>query len=338
VSPLSLIIAFVPVLLFLAGLLALDSYRLVTRRRVLLSIGWGAVAAVLAFGANKALLGPAHVSAATLRHWDAPVIEELLKASLIIFLVRAGRVGFLVDASIHGFAAGTGFALVENAWYAAALGASNPWLWVLRGLGTAVLHGSTTAVVGVVTKAMADRRGAKSWLAPLPGLAIAIAVHSAYNHLLVNPLLATAVLLVIAPLTLYVAFELSERSTREWLGHGLDRDAELLELVQSGQIVDTHVGEYLHTLRERFDGPVVADMLCLLEVRVELAMRVKGLLLARAAGIEVPVDERTRAQLKELEFLEKSIGATGRLALGPLLPEGRERWQIGLLEPGAAER
>jgi len=146
------------------------------------------------------------------------------------------------------------------------------------------------------------------------------------------------VLLVIAPMTLFVAFELSERSTREWLGHGLDRDAELLELVQSGQIVDTHVGEYLHTLRERFDGPVVADMLCLLEVRVELAMRVKGLLLARAAGIEVPVDERTRAQLKELLFLEKSIGATGRLALGPLLPEGRERWQIGLLEPGAAER
>jgi RsiW-degrading membrane proteinase PrsW (M82 family) len=336
-SPLSLIVAFVPVLLFLAGLLGLDSYRLVTRRRVLLSIGWGAVAAVAAFAANQVLLGPAHVSAETLRRWDAPLLEELLKAGLIVGLVRAGRVGFLVDAAIHGFAAGTGFALVENAWYAHAFSSANPWLWVLRGLGTAVLHGSTTAVVGVVTKAMADRRGVRSWVAPLPGLLIAVAVHSAYNHLLVNPLLATAMLLVVAPLTLFAAFELSERATREWLGHGLDRDAELLELVHSGAIDQTHVGEYLTALRERFDGPVVADMLCLLEVRVELAMRAKGMLLARAAGVDVPVDDHARAQLKELKFLEHSIGATGRMALGPLLPEGRERWQIGLLEPGAGD-
>jgi RsiW-degrading membrane proteinase PrsW (M82 family) len=336
-SPLSLIVAFFPVLLFLVGLLALDSYRLVTRRQVLLSIGYGAVVAVVAFFIHRLLLGPGDIDPLLVRRWVAPIIEELLKAALVVGLVRAGRVGFLVDASIHGFAAGTGFALVENAWYAHVLGEPNPWLWVLRGLGTAVLHGSTTAVVAVLTKATADRRGARSPIAPLPGLAIAIAVHSAYNHLLFNPLLATAVLLVIAPLTLMAAFELSERATREWLGHGLDHDAELLELVHSGGIVHTHVGEYLTTLRERFDGPVVADMLCLLEVRVELAMRAKGMLLARAAGVDVPVDAHTRAQLRELQFLEKSIGPTGRMALAPLLPEGRERWQIGLLEPGGAQ-
>ena len=105
-------------------------------------------------------------------------------------------------------------------------------------------------------------------------------------------------------------------------------------------IVHTPAGEYLGSLRNRFPGPTVADMLCLLEIRLELAMRVKGLLLARAAGLEVPADALVLANLEELRFLERSIGPTGRLAMRPLLPEGRERWQIRLLEgqrPGGAK-
>jgi hypothetical protein len=243
------------------------------------------------------------------------------------------RIGFLVDAGIHGFAAGTGFALIENAWYAHALRDANPWLWVLRGLGTAVMHGSTTAMVGITARAFSDR-GIPVVLAALPGLLVAWIVHSAYNHLILNPLLATAILLVVAPLALFAAFELSERATRNWLGHGLDRDAELLELVHSGAIMDTPAGEYMSSLRERFAGPVVADMLCMLEIRTELAMRAKGMMLARSAGLDLPPDPAVRANLSELRFLERSIGPTGRLAMMPLLPEGRERWQIRLLEGG----
>jgi len=195
-----------------------------------------------------------------------------------------------------------------------------------------VLHGSTTGVVGIVAKALADRHGARRGWVALPGLALAIAVHSAYNHLALNPLVSTALVLLVAPLTILVAFELSERSTRGWVGHGLDRDADLLELIHTGAIVHTPAGEYLASLRSRFPGPTLADMLCLLEIRLELALRVKGLLLAREAGIEIPSDPQVLANLRELRFLERSIGATGRLAMRPLLPEGRERWQIQLLE------
>jgi RsiW-degrading membrane proteinase PrsW (M82 family) len=335
-SPLSLAVGFVPVVLFLIALMALDSYRLVGHRQVLVSIGWGALAAVLAFLLNRAVLGGG-LDPVILRRYVAPAIEEPLKAALVLALVRRGRVGFLVDAGILGFAAGTGFALVENAWYAHALGEPSPWLWVLRGLGTAVLHGSTTGMAGILAKAFADRLGARAALVPLPGLALAIAVHAAYNLLVLNPLLATAILLVVAPLVLLATFELSERATREWLGHGFDRDAELLELIHQGTIVHTPAGDYLSALRERFAGPVVADMLCLLEIRLELALRAKGLLLARAAGVEVPPDPRVRAHLAELRHLERTIGPTGRLALHPLLPEGRERWQIGLLQGGAGQ-
>lgn len=330
--PWSLAVGLLPVVLFLIGLVALDSYRLLTRRQVAISIAWGTVAAVVAFAVHRILLDRVGLDPVVLRRYTAPVLEELLKSALVIGLVLRARVGFLVDAAVHGFAAGAGFALVENVWYAQALGDSNPWLWVVRGLGTAVLHGSTTAIVGIVTKGLADRQPHPGAWNALPGLGLAIGVHSAYNHLALNPLVATAMVLLAAPVAMLGAFEVSERSTRDWVGHGLDRDADLLELIHTGAIAHNPAGEYLTSLRSRFPGPTVADMLCLLEIRLELALRVKGLLLAREAGLEVRPDPDVLANLRELRFLERSIGPTGRLAMRPLLPEGRERWQIRLLE------
>jgi hypothetical protein len=74
-------------------------------------------------------------------------------------------------------------------------------------------------------------------------------------------------------------------------------------------------------------------MLCLLRIQAELAIRAKGLLLAREAGLAVPIGEDVRANLRELRYLEKSIGRTGLLALKPVLPQtARDLWQVNLLE------
>lgn len=325
-------LGLVPVLLFLGGLLLLDSYKLVTRRAVLGSIGWGAVAAGVAFAAHVALLDRAGVDPTLLKRWIAPALEEPLKAAWVLLLVRRGRVGFVVDAALHGFAAGAGFALVENAYYWGALGNFGPALWLVRGLGTAVLHGSTTAIVAIVAKDLADRRGARLAAAAAPGLLVAFAVHAAFNHVVLNPLLTTALIVVVMPLLLLAAFERSERATRDWLGAGMDRDLELMELITSGEIRDSRIGHYLESLRDRFPGPVVADMLCLLQIHLELAIRAKGLLLAREAGLDVPMDDAVRANFQEMRYLERSIGPTGLLALQPVFQRSRrDLWQLHVL-------
>ncbi len=74
-----------------------------------------------------------------------------------MYLIRQEKVGFMVDAGIHGFALGTGFALIENFYYALSLGSADPLVWLVRGLGTAVMHGSVTAIVGIVSKDPTDR-------------------------------------------------------------------------------------------------------------------------------------------------------------------------------------
>ena len=330
---LDIAIALLPVLVFLAALIVMDSYKLVPVRAVLVSLATGIGAALLAYVTNRAILDVLHVDPTLLRHWIAPFIEEALKAITIVWLVRRQRVGFLVDAGIHGFAIGSGFALVEGIYYLAALGAGVPVaVWIVRGLGTAVMHGSTTALVGILSKNLTDRHESRALQWFVPGLLLAIASHSLFNHLMVAPLLATAAMVVLMPLLIFAVFERSEHATRDWLGRGFDSDAEMLEQIDSGEIATTHTGAYLESLRERFPGAVVADMLCLLQIHAELSMRAKGLIIARAAGVDLPPDPELAAAFTEMRFLERSIGPTGLLALLPLRrTRSRDLWQLHML-------
>ncbi len=333
----SLIAGFVPVIAFLLGLRLMDSYKLVQRRALILTLVGGVVAALLAFLVNRWLLDEIHVPPGVLRAWAAPIIEELLKAVLVAWLVSRNRVGFVVDAAVLGFAIGTGFALAENVYYANALRDPSLVLWLVRGLGTAIMHGTATALFAIFAKGLSDRFPASGVLAYVPGLLFAIIVHATFNQMNSSPLVTTAILLAAGPILLLAAFEYSERATRDWLSSGFDGEMEMLEMILDGEVAETPVGHYLETLRSRFDPIVVADLLCLLTIHLELSLRAKGMLIARAAGVEVEVDESVRANLVEMKFLERTVGTTGCLAILPLRRTSRQDlWQILLLQRASA--
>jgi RsiW-degrading membrane proteinase PrsW (M82 family) len=331
--PLNVALALLPVLLFLGLLVFLDSFKLVSVRSVIVALLAGAVAALAGAQVNRWLLDATGLSPVALSRHAAPLVEEALKAAWVVALLRRGRVGFVVDAAILGFAVGAGFAVVENVEYLRSLDEPRALLWLARGLGTAILHGATTAVFAMLAKVLGDRHPGRPALALVPGLLAAVAAHALYNHFLVSPLLAASLLLLGLPLLVVVVFERSERATRDWLRVGLDTDLDLVEAITSGRALQTRVGEYLRSLKAHFPGEAVADMLCLLRIQAELAIRAKGLLLAREAGLEVPVGEDVRANLRELRYLERSIGRTGQLALKPLVRRGaRDLWQVYYLE------
>ncbi len=326
-------ISLLPVLGFLAVLVFMDSYKLVSFRSVLLTILVGAAAAGICYALNSWLGARLDLSPRGYSRYMAPLVEETLKALYVVSLIRRHRVGFLVDAAIYGFAVGTGFALTENAAYLHTLWGQELWLWIVRGLGTAIMHGSTTAIFGIVTKGLVDRRRTKAYPALAPGLLLAIALHSFFNHFLFNPLLMTALMLALLPLLVIVVFERSERATRDWLGVGFDTDIELLQQIATGEIRDSRVGRHLESLKSTFPAIVVADMLCLLQIHLELSVRAKGLMLARQAGVAVEPDEGVRANLEELRYLENSVGKTGKLALHSFINlSSRDLWQIYVLD------
>jgi hypothetical protein len=172
----------------------------------------------------------------------------------------------------------------------------------------------------------------RGWLVLLPGLLIAAITHSVFNHFFLAPLINTALVLGILPLLFTVIFDRSDRALSDWLGAGFDADTELLELINSGEFSSSKVGMYLQSLREKFDGPIVADLLCYLRLHTELSIRAKGLLMMRESGFANKAGEQTRAKLEELKYLEKSIGATGKLAIKPFLKMSqKDLWQFYML-------
>jgi len=327
-------LALLPVLLFIGLLQLMDSFKLVRLRSVLQSIAIGGVAALLAAFLNRALLDGLGLDLRTYSRYVAPVLEELMKAAWVILAIRRQRVGFLVDAAILGFAVGAGFALVENIDYLRQLPSSGWSLWFARGCGTAILHGATTATVAVLAKNAYDRR--PGILAFLPGLLVAVAIHSLFNHFVMPPLLSALILLATLPPAFVFVFDRSEKTTRAWLGSEFDGEMAMLHRIVSGEVAGTRTGAYLEGLKEHFPGEVVADMLCLLQIHIELSLRAKGILMARQAGIDLTIGEDGVANVKELAYLEGQIGRTGLLAMKPILSLGsRELWKIRMLQDTA---
>lgn len=326
------LVGLLPVLSFLAVLLALDSYRLVKLRVVVGMVAAGAAVALASYLLHGRILEYTGLDFRLFTRYVSPATEELLKALVIVALVRAHRVGFLVDAAILGFAVGAGFAAVENLHYLRSFPEAGMGTWVVRGFGTALMHGGATAIFGVMGLAMLDRSRKAGLAAFLPGLAVAVVLHSAFNHLLHMPKVATLGIIVVLPPLLHAIFVASERAVGRWLGQGFDADVEMLELINSGRLSDSPVGQYLHTLKERFHGPVVADILCYLRLYTELALRAKGILMMRESGFDVPIDEATREKFAEMRYLDRSIGRTGLLAIHPMLHMShKDLWQLYML-------
>jgi RsiW-degrading membrane proteinase PrsW (M82 family) len=327
-----LVVGILPVILFLLGLIYFDSYKLVRMRWVLGTIALGGVVAGLTYLINVWLITNLNLDIRVYSRYIAPVIEELAKALVLVFLLRAHRIGFLVDAAIYGFAIGAGFALVENLYYLQSLPDSRFVVWLVRGCGTAIMHGGATAIFGIMAKGLSERDGVPVALAYVPGLMLAAIVHSVFNHFFLTPLLSTVgILIALPPLVVWI-FERSEKSLARWINVGFDAHTELLELIESGGLSESKVGLYLTSLKERFRGEVVADLLCYLRLHVELSLRAKGLLMLRESGFRAEVDEETRAKFKELEFLEGSIGRTGKLAMAPFLQlSNQDLWQLYML-------
>jgi len=325
-------VGLLPVLIFLVILVYMDSYKLVTLRSVLAVIVMGGLTAIAAMVVNGALLNVFDISFQSFARYLAPWVEEIFKASVIVYLFRSNRIGFLVDSAIMGFAVGAGFALVENLQYLQMQSSASFAVWVVRGFGTAIMHGGATAVFSIVAHTLLSHHPTKSHVLLLPGLLVASIFHSLFNHFFFPPVINTLIVLMSLPPLLAIVFQQSEKSVTDWLGIGFDADAELIELINSGEFSTSKIGMYLQSLTEKFEGPVVVDMLCYLRLHKELAMRAKGLLMLHEQGFMDKPGEETKAKLEELKFLVSSIGPTGLLALKPFLRMSRkDLWQFYML-------
>jgi protease PrsW len=326
-------LGILPVLVFLVALQYLDSFKLVRLRLILWMIVAGGALAAMSYYANGSLRSMLGLEFMTYARYVAPIVEEMFKASVLFYLVKTHRVGFLVDGAILGFAIGAGFAVCENFYYLYVIHDGSIGVWIVRGFGTAIMHGGVTAIFAIITLALMEKHESSSVISFLPGWILAMVIHSVYNHFFLSPIFSAIAIFLLLPPFMYLVFEKSARSVHEWLELDFDADADLILQLNSGEFEETHVGKYLQELRQRFEGLIIVDMLCYLRLYTELSMRAKGAMMMRQHGMEMPYDESVEAKFKEMQFLEKSIGRTGLFAIEPFLEiNRRDLWHLNALQ------
>jgi RsiW-degrading membrane proteinase PrsW (M82 family) len=321
--------SFLPVLLFLAFLFLLDNFRLVKMSLLVVCLGWGILSALAAIVVNPQVANLFHLDFSSLARYVSPFIEELFKALVIIWMVRTRKIGFVVDAAIYGFAAGAGFALVENIWYILHyMSDGNHLTWLIRGLGTALMHGGSTAMMAMIliTAIGSSGRLAVSFL---PGYLAASVLHSAYNHFPFSPLIQTLAILLLLPVLFILLFRLSSRRMQQWMEMEFSSETQLLSMIRKGRLGSTKPGLYLLTLQDRFRPEMVVDLYCFISLYLELSIKAKRNLMLKENGFDMVAEPDLEDKVAEFRQLRKNIGKTGELALAPLIRMSyRNLWKL----------
>jgi len=178
----SILIASVIPLLFLYLIKWLNFFETHRFRLILLALVWGVVSTELSYLVSHPMagvLGKQFVATHT-----APFVEEIFKSLVLLYLVRRADTTFFVDGAVYGFAAGIGFAIAENMLYLSRVDVDTGLVvGTTRAFVSSVMHGSTTAIVGIAVAGFPLGRVNHPLLAWVVGLAVAIAAHTAYNNI-----------------------------------------------------------------------------------------------------------------------------------------------------------
>ena len=235
------LVGLLPVCCFLGALVFLDSYKLIPMRWILGTIGLGSIAGIMSYPINVTVMDTFDVGFLTLTRYLAPFIEEFLKGAIIYVLIRRHRIGFPVDAAIFGFAVGAGFAIFENLYYLRAMPDLLLGTWIVRGFGTAIMHGGATAIFAIVAHTLMEQHPKRQFASLLPGFVVAVIAHSVYNHFFLMPIVNTLLVFASLPILFTMVFQQSEKAVQHWLGIGFDADAEIIELINSGEFSSSKI-------------------------------------------------------------------------------------------------
>ena len=310
-----------------------DSFKLVRLNTLSACLAWGILSALGSYFINTKLSGLLPFDLTTYSRYGAPLVEELMKAAIVIFLISRQKIGFTIDAIIYGFASGTGFAIAENLVYLIRL-SDEPGLvlWILRGLGTALMHGGCTALLAMVIM-VSIQSGKKPITGFISGFLIIYLIHSAFNHFLLNPYIQTLLIFTLLPLVFAIMFQKSNLMLQDWLEIEFSNEVEILSMIMQGKFTGTKAGEYLLSLKKHFKPEMIVDLYCYLSLYLELSLKAKRNLMLKENGFGIPEENDLGEKLDELQKLRKMIGKVGELAIQPLVRmKHRELWKLNQLK------
>ena len=332
-------LALVPVLVMLALFVWLDAFKLMRLGEVLLLLLLGGVAAVAAYPISGRFLDTLPIGFSSYSRFVAPWIEEALKAVIMILLFRLNRIGYKLDAVISGFAIGAGFSVVENIIYLTIFPFYGTGTWLVRGLGTAVMHGTTLALLAAIAHELAERETRESagdfdfnlfWF--LPGYLAAVAIHTLFNQFPDKPMAAMMGAILFAPLAILAVFHFGTAEAQRWLQAESAAHRAQVDALRAGQWPDSPAGRKIAALAERLGDESAKRIRRYWELQAWLIVQAVEAMMEEAAG-DVSLDrDEVASAFAVLDGLRRALGKSVVRALKSLLPFSRnDYWEVSEL-------
>ena len=338
-------VALVPVLLLVGLFIWLDVFKLMTFGETMALLLLGGVAALVAYPISGRMLDTLPIGFSAYSRFVAPWIEEALKGLVIVALFAFNRIGFKLDAVISGFAVGAGFSVIENMVYLTRFPELTANVWLVRGLGTAVMHGTTLALLAAIAHELAEREtreaAADYGFNPLwfvPGFLAAVAIHMLFNQFPDRPMLAMIGTILLAPLALLAIFRFGTGEAQQWLESERHGHRTMLETLEAGRFPDDRWGRQVEALAARSGPRAASQIRDYYRVQAWLVLRAEEMLFDQSNGAEHRTSKEVAAQFERLAELRRGLGPAMIAALAPLLPFSRnDYWEIEQLRERLAQ-
>lgn len=303
------LLSFLPIFAYLLVVKLLDDFVIVTWRRLAVCGIVGMMVGGLIFLASNMIDIPDNLF---------PLIEEIGKGAFIIYLISRRKIVFFVEGLCYGAAVGGGFAIIENLLYIIYNSGMTDTAVAFRGLGTALLHMGCTSLLAVSALSFSKI------LSPIPGLMI----HYLYNMFFL-PVSSQLVITIILFLVIFLFIGLyNDKRIYKWMDNSIINDIQLLSDIRNGRLADSAIGGYLASIKDHFPPEVFFDLICYIQLYLELLVKGKSDMLLKQEGLLPPpseADQQLRDSMKEeLHTLEKRIGYMGKHLLRPILRFDKE--------------
>jgi RsiW-degrading membrane proteinase PrsW (M82 family) len=332
-------LALVPVLVLLTLFVWLDAFKLMSFGEILVLLMLGGLAALAAYPISGRMIDTLPIGFNFYSRYIAPWIEEGLKAIVMIALFRMNRIGYKLDAVISGFAIGAGFSVVENILYLTIFPDYGAGTWLVRGLGTAVMHGTTLALLAAIAHELAERESREAagdfnfnllWF--LPGYLVAVAIHTAFNQFPDRPLLAMMGAAILAPIAIMAIFHFGTVEAERWLAAEAAQHQAQLDALRAGNWPDSPNGRKISALADRLGAEGAKRVRRYWELQAWLVLEAEQALMEEAAGDATIDKAQVRSALAEQEGLKRALGKSTIAALKALLPFSRnDYWEVAEL-------
>jgi RsiW-degrading membrane proteinase PrsW (M82 family) len=306
----SLGIAFIVPLIFLFFVRRFDLFGTGKYHFNLITLAGGAFAYWLAANINTWVIAEGWATREQVIRIIAPIVEELLKSLILIYLVQRADFNFIVDGAIYGFGAGIGFAILEN--YEYVMGHSEIALTVAvaRVFSTNLVHATGSGMIGTVLAYTRSKTSLNKWFVVLFGYLFSTVIHMGFNTmvnegaLLIFAFLFGGAGLVIIRYTIRRGLNIQKEWVAEKLGMSDRATKEEMKVVSN---IDT-INEILSPVEKRFGSHKASLVRSLVYKQAEIGIKRKLLETTPSESKRREMNEIIAALVEDTNILRNQIG------------------------------